>query len=356
MYIYIYYIYIYIIYIYIIYIYIIYIYIYFFFFFSAQMNVTTLSALVSNGTAPSDNGFYLIAFDTLGNKNYLILALVIIYLITLFCNLVLLVMVFMNPSLQNPKFLAVCNLAVVDISISSVIVPQMVPVFVFNLNHISFGTCFSQMFFMHFFGDMESFSLALLAYDRLVAICFPLRYPYINTNFRMSFIIVTLASNLLYCRSRVVQSCCCEHGPVYVLACGDTSLNKQLVTAKSLVVLLAPLTFIVLSYIVVVFAVLRIASVAQRWKAFNTCVTHLALVFIYYLPVIMAYILGNLKLIQSKDLYTAVLTVCVTLPPMLNPIIYSLKTEELREKLIKFINSSKISPQSQKQEKESTGT
>uniref|UniRef100_A0A3B1KLF9 Odorant receptor, family 40, subfamily A, member 1 n=1 Tax=Astyanax mexicanus TaxID=7994 RepID=A0A3B1KLF9_ASTMX len=253
--------------------------------------------LVSNGTAPSDN------------------ALVIIYLITLFCNLVLLVMVFMNPSLQNPKFLAVCNLAVVDISISSVIVPQMVPVFV------------------NFFGDMESFSLALLAYDRLVAICFPLRYPYINTNFRMSFIIgglwflvflleifpVTLASNLLYCRSRVVQSCCCEHGPVYVLACGDTSLNKQLVTAKSLVVLLAPLTFIVLSYIVVVFAVLRIASVAQRWKAFNTCVTHLALVFIYYLPVIMAYILGNLKLIQSKDLYTAVLTVCVTLPPMLKP-------------------------------------
>uniref|UniRef100_W5KV85 Odorant receptor, family 40, subfamily A, member 1 n=1 Tax=Astyanax mexicanus TaxID=7994 RepID=W5KV85_ASTMX len=281
-----------------------------------------MNSLVSNGTAPSDNGFYLIAFDTLGNKNYLILALVIIYLITLFCNLVLLVMVFMNPSLQNPKFLAVCNLAVVDISISSVIVPQMVPVFVFNLNHISFGTCFSQMFFMHFFSDMESFSLALLAYDRLVAICFPLRYPYINTNFRMSFIIgglwflvflleifpVTLASNLLYCRSRVVQSCCCEHGPVYALACGDTSLNRQLVT------------------------VLRIASVAQRWKAFNTCVTHLALVFIYYLPVIMAYIMANLNLVKSVDLFTAVLTVCVTIPPMLNPIIYSLKTEELKEK------------------------
>uniref|UniRef100_A0A3B1J4X6 Odorant receptor, family 40, subfamily A, member 1 n=1 Tax=Astyanax mexicanus TaxID=7994 RepID=A0A3B1J4X6_ASTMX len=331
---------------------------------AAQMNVSTLSALVSNGTAPSDNGFYLIAFDTLGNKNYLILALVIIYLITLFCNLVLLVMVFMNPSLQNPKFLAVCNLAVVDISISSVIVPQMVPVFVFNLNHISFGTCFSQMFFMHFFSDMESFSLALLAYDRLVAICFPLRYPYINTNFRMSFIIgglwflvflleifpVTLASNLLYCRSRVVQSCCCEHGPVYALACGDTSLNRQLVTGKSLLVLFGPLTFIVLSYIIVVFAVLRIASVAQRWKAFNTCVTHLALVFIYYLPVIMAYIMANLNLVKSVDLFTAVLTVCVTIPPMLNPIIYSLKTEELLEKLIKTFKPSKVTTQLQKQE------
>uniref|UniRef100_A0A3B1KA35 Odorant receptor, family 40, subfamily A, member 1 n=1 Tax=Astyanax mexicanus TaxID=7994 RepID=A0A3B1KA35_ASTMX len=258
-----------------------------------------------NGTAPSDN------------------ALVIIYLITLFCNLVLLVMVFMNPSLQNPKFLAVSVLSFHRWSLCLCLISITFLLELVSLRFLS----------SNFFGDMESFSLALLAYDRLVAICFPLRYPYINTNFRMSFIIgglwflvflleifpVTLASNLLYCRSRVVQSCCCEHGPVYVLACGDTSLNKQLVTAKSLVVLLAPLTFIVLSYIVVVFAVLRIASVAQRWKAFNTCVTHLALVFIYYLPVIMAYILGNLKLIQSKDLYTAVLTVCVTLPPMLKP-------------------------------------
>ncbi|XP_072547821.1 olfactory receptor 52K1-like [Salminus brasiliensis] len=322
------------------------------------------SALVSNGTGAFDSGFYLIAFNTLGNKNYLILALVIIYLVTLFCNLILLAVFFMNPSLQNAKFIAICNLAVVDISISSVIVPQMVPVFVFNLNHISFGTCFSQMFFMHFFSDLESFSLALLAYDRLVAICFPLRYPYINTNLRMVLIIgglwflvflievfpVTLASNLTYCRSRVVQSCCCEHGPVYALACGDTSFNNRLATAKSLVVLLGPLSFIILSYVVVVFAVLRIASVTQRWKAFHTCLTHLVLVLIYYLPLILAYVLGNLRLVQSVDIFTAILTVSVTLPPMLNPIIYSLKTEELRDKLLKCIKPSKVVSQMQKQE------
>ncbi|KAI5628748.1 odorant receptor, family D, subfamily 107, member 1 isoform X1, partial [Silurus asotus] len=318
-----------------------------------------LSVNNSNGTGTFDNGFYLVAFNSLGSKNYLILALGIIYVITLLCNFTLLAIIMMNSSLHNPKFLAVCNLAVVDISINSVIIPQMVPVFVFNLNRLSFETCFTQMFFMHFFGDMESFSLALLAYDRLIAICFPLRYPTINTNLRMMLIIaalwllvllieiypVVLASRLSYCRSRVVSSSCCEHGQVFRLACGDISYNRSLATTKTLAVLLGPLTFIVCSYVIVVVAVLRIASTAQRWKAFNTCFTHMALVLIYFMPVILAYILGNLQLVQSLDIYTTVLTVSSTLPAMLNPIIYSLKTEELQEKLLKLFGPQKVSPQ-----------
>ncbi|MBN3308636.1 O52K1 protein, partial [Amia calva] len=311
-----------------------------------------------NGTSPSPIGFYITAFHTLENKNYLIFALSVIYILTMLGNLLVLVVLFLNPSLHNPKYIAVCNLAVVDISMNSVIIPQMVPVFVFNLNVISFGACFSQMFFMHFFGGMESFSLAILSYDRLVAICFPLRYQTINTNIRMFVILavvwaiaffleiypVALASQLSYCASRIVRSCCCEHGPVYILACGDTSFNRKLATTKTLIELFSPLSFIVLTYIIIVIAVLKIASVEQRRKAFSTCFTHMLLVLIYYLPVILAYILGNLRLISSPDLLTAILTVSVTLPPMLNPIIYSLKTEELREKIMKLIRLHKISP------------
>lgn len=318
-----------------------------------------LSFNSTSGTATIANGFYLVAFNSLDTKNYLILALAIIYLITLLCNSTLLIVILMNSSLQNPKFLAVCNLAIVDISINSVIIPQMVPVFVLNRNYISFEACFSQMFFMHFFGDMETFSLALLAYDRLIAICFPLHYPIINTNLRMVLIIaglwllvffieiypVTLASGLYYCRSRVVPSCCCEHGQVFKLACGDITYNRNLATAKTLVVLLGSLTFIICSYVTVVVAVFRIASTKQRSKAFNTCLTHMVLVFIYYMPVILAYILGNLRLVQSLDVFTAVLTVSSTLPAMLNPIIYSLKTEELQAKLLHFFLPQKVSPQ-----------
>lgn len=322
-----------------------------------------LSFNSTDGMDTIDNGFYLVAFNSLGTKNYLILALAIIYLITLLCNCSLLTVILMNSSLQNPKFLAVCNLAVVDISINSVIIPQMVPVFVFNYNYISFEACFSQMFFMHFFGDMETFSLAVLAYDRLIAICFPLQYPTINTNLRMALIIaslwllvffieiypVALASGLSYCRSRVVSSCCCEHGQVYKLACGDTSYNRNLATGKTLAVLFGSLTFIICSYVIVVVVVLRIASTAQRWKAFNTCLTHMVLVLIYYIPVILTYILGNLRLVKSVDLFTAVLTVSSTLPAMLNPIIYSLKTEELQTKLQKIFKPHKVSPQLMKE-------
>lgn len=167
-------------------------------------------------------------------------------------NFVLLAVFMMNPSLRNPKYVAVCNLAVVDISLNSVIIPQMVPVFVFNLNYVSIGTCFSQMFFTHLFGDIDSFSLALLAYDRVIAICFPLRYLTINTNLRLLLILVgiwtlsfllevspvALASSLPYCASRVVHICCCEHSPVYRLAC----FNRKLATAKYLAVLLGPLS------------------------------------------------------------------------------------------------------------------
>ncbi|KAI7801027.1 odorant receptor 107-1 [Triplophysa rosa] len=315
------------------------------------------SVVLSNTTNAIDDGFYLVGFRTLANKNYLILALSTIYIITLLGNVALLAIVLMNSSLHNPKYLAVCNLAIVDISMNSVIIPQMVPVFVFNQNRVAFGTCFSQMFFMHFFGDMESFSLALLAYDRLVAICWPLRYPTINTNLRMMLIIagiwslvflldifpVTLAARLPYCGSREVRSCCCEHGPVYILACADISYNRKLATAKTLVTLLGPLVFIILTYVIVVVAVLRIASIAQRWKAFHTCLNHLLLVLIYYIPVILAYVLGNLRLVQNVDVFTAVLTVSVTLPPMLNPIIYSLKTDELRDKLVKMLRKPKVS-------------
>uniref|UniRef100_A0A3B3SBE0 Odorant receptor, family 40, subfamily A, member 1 n=1 Tax=Paramormyrops kingsleyae TaxID=1676925 RepID=A0A3B3SBE0_9TELE len=315
------------------------------------------SSLVSyNGTGASDSGFYIIAFQTLQNKNYLILALSFIFFITLMGNLVLLAFVYLNPSLHNPKYVAVCNLAVVDISISSVIIPQMVPVFVLNLNYVSFELCFSQMFFLHFFADMESFSLAVLAYDRLVAICLPLRYPVINTIQRMCLILagvwflvflleiypVSLASRLSYCASRVIRSCCCEHGPVYILACGDTSYNKRLATAKTMVVLLCPLTFIIITYLIVIITVLKIASVEQCWKAFNTCFTHLLLVLTYYLPVILAYLLGNVRLMLTPDLLTAILTVTATLPPMLNPIIYSLKTEELRVIIMKVLGWKKI--------------
>ncbi|KAJ8256469.1 hypothetical protein COCON_G00186210 [Conger conger] len=149
---------------------------------------------------------------------------------------------------------------------------------------------------------------------------------------------------LPYCASRVIRSCCCEHGPVYILACTDVSYNRRVAKAKTLAVLFGPLFFIFCTYFLVVVAVLRIASMEQRKKAFATCLTHMLLVLVYYVPIVLAYLLGSRGLVTSPDLLTAILTVSVTSPPMLNPIIYSLKTEELREKITKLIRPQKVAP------------
>uniref|UniRef100_A0A8C7U3H7 G-protein coupled receptors family 1 profile domain-containing protein n=1 Tax=Oncorhynchus mykiss TaxID=8022 RepID=A0A8C7U3H7_ONCMY len=231
------------------------------------------SVLLYNGMESSDDGFYITAFHTLGNENYLILALSIMY------------------SYQIPKML-----------------------------------CSSLIFWV----ILIPFFLALLAYDRVIAICFHLRYLTINTNLRLLLILVgiwtlafllevspvTLASSLPYCASRVVHSSCCEHSPVYRLA----SFNMKLPTAKSLVVLLGPRSFIIFTYAVVVV----------QQNAYVLC----------YVLVLLSHpsLLGNLHLVQSSDLLAAILTVSVILPSSL------LKTEELQEKIIKLYVKTKATP------------
>ncbi|XP_028656787.2 olfactory receptor 8H1-like [Erpetoichthys calabaricus] len=303
-------------------------------------------------------GFLLTASDALGTKTYRVIIFSLVYVITLLGNGTVLLVVFFDKSLHTPKHFSICNLALVDIGLNTVFIPQVVSVLIFTVNFISFEGCFSQMFFIHFFGDMGSFSLAILAYDRLIAICFPLHYSSLNTNFRMILIIagtwalvfcsdmyqVLEAAKLPYCSSRIIRGACCEHGLVYVLACIDTSFNRKLGTAKTLFALLCPLCFIISTYIIIVVIVLKIASVEQRQKAFQTCLSHLLFVCVYYIPIMLVYILSNLRLIVSFDVLTSLLILSVILPPMINPIIYWFNTEELKEKLLNVLKRNKTFP------------
>ncbi|XP_039602351.1 olfactory receptor 8H1-like [Polypterus senegalus] len=303
-------------------------------------------------------GFLLTATDALGTKTYRVIIFSLIYVITLLGNGTVLFIVFFDKSLHTPKHLSICHLALVDIGLNTAFIPQVVSVLIFTVNFISFEGCFSQMFFIHFFGDMGSFSLAILAYDRLIAICFPLHYSTINTNFRMILIIagtwivvfcldmyqVLEAAKLPYCSSRIIRGGCCEHGLVYVLACIDTSFNRRLGTAKTLLVLLCPLCFILSTYVIILVIVLKIASVEQRQKAFQTCLSHLLFVCVYYLPIMLAYIIANLHLVISVDVLTSLLTLIIILPPMLNPIIYWFNTEELKEKILNVLKRNKTFP------------
>ncbi|XP_014351304.2 olfactory receptor 6N1-like [Latimeria chalumnae] len=303
-------------------------------------------------------GFYLMGFSELKNMSYLFVLLSLVYVITLLGNFVLMSVIYLVQNLHTPRYLAVLNLAVVDIFYNTAYIPQMINTFLMKSNFIGFEACFSQMFFGHYFTAVESFSLAAMAYDRLLAICFPLRYPSINTNTKILLIIamcwifpiipllflIILASRFSYCASTEVYSCFCEHGPIYRIACGDTSLNVTLALIFITILLYGPLAFIIVTYILIAVAVFKIASAEGRRKAVSTCVSHLILVLIFFLPIVVMYMIGILGVKHSLDTRNLCIVLSNTLPPMLNPIIYSLKTEEIRVHLFKPFKIKNIHP------------
>ncbi|XP_064413127.1 olfactory receptor 6N2-like [Latimeria chalumnae] len=298
---------------------------------------------VSTSSTEQVAGFYLMGFSQLKNTSYLFVFLSIVYVITLLGNFVLMSLIYLVQNLHTPRYVAVFNLAVVDVLYNTAYIPQMINTFLFKSNFIGFKTCFSQMFFGHYFASIECFSLAVMANDRLLAICFPLRYPSLNTNAKILLIIamcwiclilptlfvIILASRLSYCASTEVYSCFCEHGPIYRIACGDTSLNAKLGLLVGSIILYGPFAFIIVTYAVIAVAVIKIASAEKRRKAVSTCISHLILVLIFFVPIMVTYMLGALGVKHSLDTRNLCIVLSNTLPPMLNPIIYSLKTEEI---------------------------
>uniref|UniRef100_A0A0E9XJI9 G-protein coupled receptors family 1 profile domain-containing protein n=1 Tax=Anguilla anguilla TaxID=7936 RepID=A0A0E9XJI9_ANGAN len=200
---------------------------------------------------------------------------------------------------------------------------------------------------------MQSFTLTVMSYDRCVAICFPLRYNEIVTNKSMlvitavTWIIAGLAnviavifiSRLSFCKSIVINSYFCDHGPTFHLACNDNTPSNVIGWTYPLVFHLFQLLFIIGTYISIARALFKIAVASERLKAMKTCSAHLILVSVYYFPLCISFILGS-----SIPQNIMIMNMCLAtvFPPMLNPIIYSLKTDEFRESVKKLYKRKKI--------------
>ncbi|XP_014351305.2 olfactory receptor 6N1-like [Latimeria chalumnae] len=323
-----------------------------------RMNSNSTPTNVSTSSTEQVTGFYLMGFSQLKNTSYLFVFLSLVYVITLLGNFVLMSVIYLEQNLHTPRYVAVFNLAVVDVVYNTAYIPQMIHTFLLKSNFIGFKACFIQMFLGHYFGSIECFSLAVMAYDRLLAICFPLRYPSLNTNTKILLIIamcwicillpvlflIILASRLSYCASTEVYSCFCEHGPIYRIACGDTSLKAKLSLLISSIILYGPFAFIIVTYAVIAVSVIKLASADGRRKAVSTCISHLILVLIFFVPIMIMYMIGILGVKHSLDTQNLSIVLSNTLPPMLNPIIYSLKTEEIRVHLFKPFKIKNIHP------------
>ncbi|XP_058885529.1 olfactory receptor 1E16-like [Acipenser ruthenus] len=315
-------------------------------------NSTAMSVNVTSGRPL----FYINGFSNMLYANYYFIFLSVVYVLTILANAFLMLIICVEQSLHNPKYVAVFHLAVVDTCCSTVVIPFVIQTFIFNSQFIVFEACLANMFFVHFFNGLQSLSLVLLAYDRFIAICIPLHYHTINTNTRMTVIIIAiwlifsfmllaavlLVARLSFCKSTVIDSYFCDHGPVYKLACNDTSANSIFAKLLIALFLILPVALIILSYACIIFQLFKIASREGKRKALKTCTSHLILVIIFYFPILVTYTTAMVSTIHPN---ARILnnSLSATIPPLLNPIIYTLKTEEIMESIKKLYRKNKIS-------------
>ncbi|CAN9501142.1 unnamed protein product [Ophioblennius macclurei] len=303
-------------------------------------------------------GFYIIGFQAFSYVGVYIIFLALVYAATLVFNAFLMYIIACERCLHTPKFLAVFNLALVDILLSTTVIPSMVKVFFVRDTFISFDLCLVQMYFYYASASLEAYSLAVLAYDRLVAICLPLRQNVLNTLRVMSCLValcwaynlsrfvytVFIITELSFCDSVRVFSYFCDYAPVFRLSCNDNSRQWSVASKSSLVNLLLPFFFILLSYASILAAVFRMKSVGSRVKALATCMEHLVLVAIFYVPLFTIFLIGLYFSGVDPDLRVLSLSMASCIPPCVNPIVYSLKTKEIRDRATTLFRRMKTGP------------
>ncbi|XP_008331137.1 olfactory receptor 24-like [Cynoglossus semilaevis] len=289
-------------------------------------------------------GFYIIGFQKYPFVSVYFIFLAFVYVVTVLFNTLVIFIIVFNHCLHTPKFVAVVNLAVIDLILSTCLIPSMIKIFLLKDNFITFNLCLVQMFFYYAAGILESCALAVLAYDRLVVICFPLRQHSVNTLRSMTFIIsvtwsftvgivsfsIAIMTRLSFCNSLRVFSYFCDYAPVFRLACNDYTLQWLTASILTILCLGVPFGFILLSYTVILVTVFRMKSLDSRKKALSTCVEHLILVAVFYIPILVIFLMGFYLRVIDQDQRVLSLSLASCIPPCINPMVYSLKTKAIK--------------------------
>ncbi|KAM5165033.1 olfactory receptor 13C9-like [Mantella aurantiaca] len=298
--------------------------------------------------------FILVGFSQTMQISLLFFAvLLLIYIVTILGNSLLICVVFISPKLHTPMYFFLCNLSFLDLCFSSNSVPIM---FLFALSKtrtIAVLSCTVQMNIGLFLGGTEGLLLAVMAYDRYIAVCFPLYYVIIMNHDICRNIAVTMwlgsliisigpsiLKPLIFCAENKLDHFVCEILALLKIACGNLTFYKLRLFIVSLFVLLAPFVFIVVSYVLIISSVMKIHSTERRVKAFSTCVSHLIVVSMFYGTTITMY-MGQTKNLSSLLKYISLIYGVIT--PVVNPLIYSLRNNEVKEAYVKILTKLRLS-------------
>ncbi|XP_067173463.1 olfactory receptor 12D1-like [Apteryx mantelli] len=279
-------------------------------------------------------------------EKFVFMLFLLLYLSALLGNMAIMIVVICEPRLHTPMYFFLCNLSCLDIFFSTVTVPKMLAGFLSGHQDISYTGCLSQLHFSYFAGTSEALLLAVMAYDRFVAICYPLRYTLImspraclqlaagtwTTGFLHALMHTVMTSRLHFCGPNHIQHYFCDIKPVVKLACNSSQLNLTLLNIITGSLAIGPFVFILFSYLYIFsFLRLKVQSKEGRRKAFSTCISHLTVVALFYVPVIFNYVPPSLG---NSPRWTMIATLMYNVvTPVLNPLIYTLRNVEVKRAL-----------------------
>ncbi|XP_069837894.1 olfactory receptor 8D1-like [Dendropsophus ebraccatus] len=296
------------------------------------------------------NGFVLLGFFELPSFQLgLFLIFLVIYVGTLLGNLVTTALFCFDPYFHSPMYVLLSNMSIIDLSLTSLVFPKMLDIFLTRNHVISYNCCIIQLFLYVLLIVSEYFILAAMAYDRYVAICHPLRYSYfmsLQVCFWMSLvswsigsldgiIYAILISSCSFCGSHEVDHLFCDLKPLMMLSCSDTYTIEMALLLLASITGLAPSLLTLVFYMYIISAILKISSKEGRRKTFSTCSSHLTVILLCYGTVLGMYMRPKSSYSIDQDKVFAVLYAGVI--PMLNPLIYSLKNQEVKKSLCRIM-------------------
>ncbi|XP_053415887.1 olfactory receptor 52N5 [Nycticebus coucang] len=313
--------------------------------------------LVSNNSYVAPQYFILNGIPGLERVHvWISLPFCMMYIISLVGNLGLVYLIYYEESLHHPMYLFLAMLSLIDLLTCTTTLPNALCIFWFKLKEINFSACLVQMFFVHGLTGVESGVLMLMAVDRYVAICYPLRYATILTNpiiakaglatFLRGVLLMIpfpfLVKRLPFCQSNIITHTYCDHMSVVKLSCASIRVNVIYGLMVALLIGVFDICCISVSYTMILRAVVNLPSSDARQKAFSTCTAHISAIIITYVPAFFTFFthrFGGHTIPPS--LHIIVANLYLLLPPTLNPIVYGVKTKQIRDSVTKFFQGAR---------------